>query len=371
MNRIHRISRALTLAALLLVAAAPGAAFANMANPYNAGDPVGEPFGQLKNIAIEHEALKIDARPLANDAPALVSATYDVRNDGAATNLDLQFVATALSNETARQKAQTGVQFDGQGVPVSVGSLATLPPSWKPPTTTPGLAGHDPLSYRTHSNRAINFTVTVPPGQHHIQVQYPATASSYSLDSPVRFWQLGYVLAPAKNWASFGKLDVEVDLPSGWSGATEPALTRQGDVLRGSFNGIPADSLALTFQAPVPVTSTFNWLGIAFAAGLVLAVFLGVVAGRWLGRRGRSAWWALIPSAVGAVGWSFLLVVATALSDSPLTVPDGQAAWTYNYGLGFEMIALVFIALPLGLVVTLVSALLARRGSQRRTTSPA
>lgn len=367
MVRFHRISHALTLAALLLVALAPGTVFANMANPYNAGDPVGEPSGELKNIAIEHEALKIDARPLASDAPALVSAIYDVRNDGAATNLDLQFVAAALSNGAGSQRSQTSVRMDGHGVPATVGALAALPSSWKPPTTTPGLAGHGVLSYRAYSDRAINFRVQVSPGKHQIQVQYPATASSASLDSPARYWQLGYVLSPAKNWASFGKLDVEVDLPAGWSGAAEPALARQGDILRGTFGGVPADSLALTFQAPVPAASTFDWTALSFVIGLILAVVAGVVSGRWLGRHGRSAWWSLIPSAISAVGWTILVVAATASSQSTLSVPDTQTAWTYNYGRGAETLALGFVALPLGLVLTLVSTLLARRRAQGRT----
>ena len=90
-----------------------------------------------------------------------------------------------------------------------------------------------------------------------------------SADGPVRYWQLGYVLSPARQWASFGTLDVSVQLPSGWSFASSPGLARSGDEARGSFQGVPADSLGMTAQFPYTVAPAISLplIGIVIALG--------------------------------------------------------------------------------------------------------
>ena len=54
------------------------------------------------------------------------------------------------------------------------------------------------------------------------------------------------MLAPARAWDGFGGLDVTVHLPACWAAASRPELARVGDELRGSFDAVPADALALT-----------------------------------------------------------------------------------------------------------------------------
>ena len=90
------------LAAALLSFSLP--ARANMANPVQAGDPIGEPGGDLRSVYIERETLTIDLRPLrtvtthGDEKPALVvEAVYRVNNRGATVTTDLVFVANALS----------------------------------------------------------------------------------------------------------------------------------------------------------------------------------------------------------------------------------------------------------------------------------
>lgn len=344
------------LLALFFAIIVPGSARANMANPYQSGDLVGEPAGELKSVAIERETLTIDARPLAIDAPVAISATYHLRNDGSQTTLDLLFVAPGLAKAGRPQ-----VSLDGQSVPSRIGTGLNLPRSWRPPPTTPALDGSEPLSYQARSNGGILFSVALATGRHEVRVQYGATASAYSRDSPVRYWQLGYILAPARNWASFGQLAVEVDLPPNWSAATQPSLARNGDTLTGQFNGVPSDALALTFQAPVVSASRPDWTVIGFIIGFVAAVATGLLTGRWLGWHRRSGWWALIPAVGIAIGWTLLIGVATAMGTPVRSAPAGQEAWTYGYGRGYEMIGQVLIAAPAGFGVTMLGSLFGRR----------
>jgi len=348
-----RWPRRLTLAALIAaVLLLPSAAAANMANPHQPGDPLGEPYGGLQSVAITHEVLAIDLRPLHDDAPALIDATYSVRNDGAVRDLDLQFVAASLA------AGEASVWLDDTLIP-SRRATATVPDSWQPPPTTPAIRGGDVLTYTVRKDQSLFFSVSLSAGEHRIRVHYPATAGAYSGGSPTRYWQLGYVLAPAREWAGFGGLDVTVHIPTGWRAASDPMLQRTSDLLSGSFAAIPADALALTTQAPPPVTNLipFAWIG-----GLVVSVFLGLLAGRWLGRHGRTSAWALPLSAGVALGW-FVAVLITAAAGSP-TVPAGQDAWAYHYGQTVGALLASPLALIGGLVFTQTSALLGRRSSR-------
>lgn len=345
----------LLLAATVSVSALlPASGFANMANPHQPGDPLGEPYGGLEAVTIVHEQLAIDMRPLRSDSPALVDVTYRVRNDGPARTLDLQFVAASLA------AGEANVSLDDAPIP-SQRTVADVPASWRPPATTPPIGSGQPLSYETRKNQSLAFALSLDSGEHRIQVRYPAVASAVSGDSPTRYWQLGYVLAPAREWAGFGGLDITVQLPAGWHAAATPALQRTGDTLSGSFLGVPADALALTTQAPAPAVTDltpFAWLG-----GLIVSIVLGIVAGRWLGAHGHTAAWALPVSAAAGIAW-FVAALAAALSTSPTLA--GQDAWTYHYGQTLAGVLLSPLALVAGLVVTQLSAVISRRRAARR-----
>jgi hypothetical protein len=343
----------------------PGRVFANMASPVQPGDPVGEPSGDLKQIAIAREVLDLDLRPLANDQPAMVSATYAVRNEGPAQALDLLFVAPGL---VGTSRSDVAVWLDNASVPATIAPNQKLPASWQPPATTPGLEGSGPLTYQTRNDRVVRFSLALPAGSHQVRVRYSARATAHSGNSPVRYWQLGYVLAPAKNWAGFGALDVSVEVPPGWPAATRPELTRQGDVLKGTFEGVPADSLAITVQAPVPPQG----LGIDPApalavVGLAMSLALGFLAGRWLARRHRSFYWSFLVAVVATGAWFLLSIVALAIQPPGATAPSGQEAWTYGYGHAYVGLGLMFAAILVAPIACLAAALLAfRKGDRRR-----
>src|SRR5688500_14235570 len=90
-------------ASLLALLAVATPAIANMAEPpqprsVRAGSAAGEITGGLSGIRVLRERLLIDLRPVADAKPAVVEATYRLRNEAAAREVTLWFVADALTS---------------------------------------------------------------------------------------------------------------------------------------------------------------------------------------------------------------------------------------------------------------------------------
>lgn len=251
---------------------------ANAGPPYyTGGQVVAEPSG-LAGIMIAHETLDIDMRGLSLHPqattrmtgtveisnPITVSVMYSITNSGAARQVALLFASGAPST------ANFAASLDDRPIAAQPVISVTLPAEWQPPRTTPGLNGNPPLPYvdptsgqnqnspsfgqyrgnlvRTWT-ATYAFTVTIPAGESALAVRYhadPQIRHSSGYISPLDSYQFAYVLAPARAWDGFGGLDVTVHLPACWEVASLPELARAGDELRGSFDAVPADALALT-----------------------------------------------------------------------------------------------------------------------------
>src|SRR5262245_36260350 len=124
---MHTRTRSFTLAVLFLVAPL---ARANVGQLSSGGQLVAEPAG-LHDVHIAGETLTIDLRPLVQGQAAHVTAVYRLNNPGPERTLDLLF---------ANGKSDTAfdVRLDDHPVPTAPASDAPPPPSWKPPTSTPG-----------------------------------------------------------------------------------------------------------------------------------------------------------------------------------------------------------------------------------------
>lgn len=355
---------------VLVIAGDPGIVFANMANPYVAGDPVGEPAGDLKQVAITQEVLDIDLRPLEEDNRAVVTAMYQVRNDGPAKNVNLLFVPVALDSH---QSGAAGVWLDGRSVSSRISMAQPLPASWQPPRTTPGLNGQPAMSYSiVHGgDQGITFVLYLTPGPHQIRVRYLARASQVSGDSPVRYWQLGYVFAPARNWKSFDRLDVTVEVPSHWQLASSLPLQREGDVLRGTFHGVPADTLGLTAQAPIPSQpAVADPVPLVFGIGLTAVAVIGWLTGVLVALRRWSSLAALPVAVLMAFALAAVVGGSAAVGQPESVIPSSQVAWDYGYGQermqGLITLGFVLLALPAGFVVAHLTAVFAYRRTRRR-----
>ncbi|MBL8794004.1 MAG: hypothetical protein JNM56_08865, partial [Planctomycetia bacterium] len=354
--RLHRCWLSLALW-LSLPAFAP----ANTAAPWRSGQSVGEPGG-LQSVRIDRETLTLDLRGFKHAGPAKIEATYHLYNTGDTLTTDLVFVVGSLLGEGDG----AGVWLDDQPVPHERDAKPALPPSWQPPKQTPALPGGRPMHYSA-SGSALAFKVSLPPGAHQLRVKYLARPSAYSAGSPTLYWQLGYVLAPARDWAGFGKLDVKVTLPEGWSAACEPPLDRQGDELTGSFQGVPADALALTVQAP-PRTpawllTAINWTCalLALLAAPVLIWRLSGALGRKLAVARQTSGLLVVCALLAGLLWSATLVAAVftaSFASSELAALPHQKAWAVDYGpVFFFFLALLGAAAlaPLGTGLSLVA----------------
>lgn len=282
MRRCLRTSIWLLLVFLLV----PSPARANFGITTEGGQLVAEPIGGT-GVVIRQESLTLDLRPLAEGDLAHIEASYRLHNPGPEMRHDLVFVSGS--------PGVTGflVTLDGQSVASYAVQGFVVPDAWKVPDKTPNMRGgfdsYDPEDSK-EPPVALACAVVLAPGAHELSVRYDAEAMVNHRSMPIVSRQFVYLLSPARSWANFKKLDVVVLLPSGWLAASLPVLTREGDTLLGSFDGLPSDAIALTVQAPegwwhriLAEASLYVVPGVV-AAGIPFCVLRGRACGR---RRGH------------------------------------------------------------------------------------
>jgi len=347
----------------------PAIARANIGPSSFGGHIVADPIGVI-GIAITHETLTIDLRPLArNDLPQ-VEALYHLHNSGAKRIIELLF-ASGSTNVIDFQ-----VWLDAKPILTKPTKETKLPASWRPPIQTPGLSndsGSDYLSYDSNSVKPVGFTVTVPPGSHDLKVRYTAEASTHLSGYPTVYRQFAYVLAPARAWSNFGGLDVTIHIPENWRAACTPALVRTGGILKGSFAKLPADAIALTLQEPEGWTYhllfyvSLGLLGLIMIGGAAMCWRCGRLKGRrlaaptkpcpnWLQRH---AW----PTAIGlGIMWGLAIFAAGlfAIFGPEMGLSHSQVNH-YGYRQTFAMIAVIFLSIlvmPVGFMIAQLTAII-------------
>lgn len=319
-----------TLFALLVLA--PLSASANMASPVQPGTPAGEPATALDGLRVVRETLRIDLTPLDRGRPfARIEAVYRIDNVGEGRAVPLEFLALGGDLGAA------SVTLDGRPVAAERVAAMAVPPAWAAATTTPALDG-DPAPYEADADlgapSGLRFTLSIPRGQHVVEVAYRVRLGSYDAgDHPNRVWQLAYSLAPARLWAGFGQLDVEVAVPEGWDAAASLPLRREGARLVGRFAGVPGDVLAVSVRAPAPAGRLPLRLGAVLGA-LAVVAFAGWVGGRLVARAGRAVRWALPASLLGGVVAAALLVAGLGIADDL----GDSAAFGYGTVVGMALV---------------------------------
>jgi hypothetical protein len=210
-----------------------------------------------------------------------------------------------------------------------------------------------------HEATPLGFRLAVPPGRHDLAISFGADAVRHHHDEPTLLRQFAYVLSPARTWADFGGLDVTVHVPPGWRAAVAPAMRHEGDTLRATFATVPADSIALTVQAPAGWYTPVKYATLALFA--LVALGGGFVVARWTRARERRRQLSLAPASVlvglgrGLV-WG-LAVSATgvlAIQGPELVLPDGQADHR-DYALAlFGVVFAPIVATAIGAIVSVV-----------------
>jgi hypothetical protein len=362
--RLSSIRPSFRLFLLPLILCLPQQALGNAAAPSQGGSAGAEPTG-LEQIFILRESLNIDLRQLgeaehAEGRAILVEAIYELENRGAERRVDLVFAFGSGYKDFS-------VWLDDQPVATRPAQLKDQPQSWKIPRTTPWLKGgqldYAPGDRPLYGQSSQAFSPTIPPGRHRLRAGYMVAPTRFA-SSPIRYWQFAYILAPAREWAGFGGLDVTVSAPKGWTVVTSPGLGGGGGVLKGSFDHVPADALALTAQAPLPLY--YDLANLSSGLLFLLALLAGPVALIFLAwRRGyrlRRSW---LYGIGAALLWSLLVGATGLLYDvgAGYTVPPDQYSGS-GYGevfLIFGVLLAAALAFPIGLALWLLTAYLARK----------
>jgi hypothetical protein len=317
---------------LSLSLAAP--ARANIGAPDFPGDPAAEASGDFAALEILSEELRFDLRPLAVREPVQVKVRYRIRSRSAEPRtMTMAFITPGVE--------QGSVELDGKRL-----AHRELPASQ--PASQP--AGRS----RVRSpEKQLVFAVTVAArGEHRIDVAYQMRPSGDTLGS--LYWKHGilYDLSPARQWASFGTLDVEALAPPGWEVQSDPLLEREGDRLHRRFKGLPAANLVLS--ASRPAEYTWGWLLIVLG-GLGGAVG-GIVFSR---RRGKRSVGSAVPALLAGLGYGLLGAAI------PLLLAAGglwlwRALLDTHQSSGRELysvtLALLFLGVPSAVVLFVVNA---------------
>lgn len=263
-----------TFLLVLLSLMIPKAVNANMGGSH-IGESIGEPIGDFRNLGIVWEKLNFDLRGLKDLSESTVTAIYQIRNDGEEIPVELLFVSPGIKT--------SNVTLDGKTIEKEKIKNPKLPPTWRSPFRVPTADGGS-LKYfpRQISNTALKFKPTIGPGEHQIQVKYVVEPSSYDY-SIYKDYKVIYILAPAKNWAFFNRLDVEVKIPEEWKVATSLPMKRTGNILQATFNKIPADNLVIATTPYLPryLSSIISLIPVVFySGGLIAARYIGVATTR-------------------------------------------------------------------------------------------
>ena len=338
----------IVLIALILLSDVSNKVSANLAAPSQGGNVTGEPSG-LEEIYITNENLTIDFRPLGDlknvtdDANVYVEAVYDIENKGEEKELKLVF---AVGSQKVNDFQ---ILFDDIAVAKTDSvKIEELPEAWRPPDETPWLEGKNLMYYPASSlTNSVSFSLVIPPGKHIIKTKYTSEAAIYRGLGKLRAFQFAYILAPAREWAGFGGLQVKVFLPKDWTIAALPELEREGEILKGNFAKIPADSLGITVQPPMP--ANHGLYANIFSAIFIFSMF-GVplcflIYGWFAGFKLKMPW-------LTGIGFGFVWALSFCISGyfasygADNMIPAAYYS-SYGYGDFFDGLLLIFFTIVL------------------------
>ena len=385
----RNLPRVLTIIILVAILHAVVAARARAnVGPQWWGGYASEPNGGLEDIAIVHETLDLDLRPLAKGQAVGVEATYELHNFSGNKNLHLVFVA-GTDEVSDFVVCLNERPLASQGVPTQLAETfwASRPAAFDPalPLST---GNHPPLPQFNLSamQSAIHigsgwypmalvpFAVELPPGRSTLRASYHTKAVETDEEYPTATWHLPYVLSPARAWRSFGGLDVTAHVPDGWDHLTTLPLERTGNELHGSFAELPADVLVVSTRLPVGPEheQRITWFtGLYFLIVMIGGVFC-MVWGRWVGQwLSRSTIHCVIRAvlilSIGMPGlvWGALVIVAWRVVSwgvrGPIALQESPYYHEHFFLPALASFFFSFLAVPLGIALTGLTAFVYRR----------
>ncbi len=347
----------LLLALILSLSSSP--VLANMSSPWTPGLGLGEPVGDLSDFHVVSELLQFDLRPLAVGGQARVKALYRLNNLGEPRTLPLVFVGPGLEKSM--------VSLDGQSVQARELQDLELPDTWELPENIPSLSGNEiVVEFLDRDLKGLEFDLALPSGSSEVSVEYSFTPSSYHPTSrPYREYQVGYALAPARTWASFGELEVQVILPSGFGWKSNLDFDEEGEVLKTWSEGLPAEHLLISLGK----TGADPGVWAALGAGILVSLFVALLMfarGRALSQNSRTVKILFGFSAflVGAASAFCGLLLGQTWAESSLDASQLSRSWSYTRMMGIMFYGVLLVSLSA--VISLVAYLLGIKGRNSR-----
>jgi hypothetical protein len=331
------------LLSLLFVLICTTSILANMAAPSQGGNSVSEPTG-VKNVSILHERLTIDFTQLGDENVKLgsrfidVEATYEIDNPANIQNLDLVFVIASesdnfqffLDEAEVKTEAISNSEFGDKN-------------TWKLPRETPYDGKNIMYNPYNGNLKSAKFSLNLSKGKHFLKAKYKAKPTVHQAVGLTKGWQFAYSLAPARDWKSFGGLEMNVKIPNNWKFFSNLKLEQTGDVLSGKFNEIPADFFAATTQMPPP--ENYNSVSDFYfnLTILILVLFPLLIIGLafWKGYKLKNGWaYGFLAGILWSV--SIALVGYLTLYEADKLIPSSQTA-SYGYGDGIGILLLIIL----------------------------
>lgn len=359
---------------LFLLGLIPGQVLANAAPPRYTGDAGGPLLpGQSAQVHVLEETLTFDLHSDLRHAD--VMAAYTLENRGPAlSGQPFIFVVQASEDDLKLAAAWEGASLPVEEVDpeqFTPGELELMEDAWTRVDTW-----LDPVSGEYYQPEVVvgqadlryyRFFVDLPAGAvGKLEVSYQPRGAYDRVRHVHPIYHYQYLLQPARGWASFGPLEVQVIPPAGVDMyfASNLAFQQEDGVYRLQLPGLPDENLTFAVMDRAGILfgltqpGPYFWMG--FALMLVLAAAIGLALG-WLTHR-LPGYWA--PAAAAAAGL---------LLGGPLDVVLAAGILQSFPALRGQSYSLYLAAFGQGLVGAVVSALAgavtARRFSQRRKTS--
>jgi hypothetical protein len=355
---------------LAWLAMSASAAIANMASPIQRGSGNGFPFVS-QHIQLQFERLLF--RPDSGFNVCHIEATYAIFADTEGLKVPMLVLARDVDN---------GVFIDVDGMPVD---LQPVPSAYFYQDHSPltrfedntgqemevfELEWQDGLRSVYHREDLQYFEVDLSAGVHVVKISYDASAW-HDRRGWISKLFFPFALSPAKDWPTFGPLDIAIDASAvQWAVKTNLGPPQKGNpktLSEWHFETIPPmPTLYIENDIPesMAVSSTANWMmdfgmeGFLWSSGGLFALFhlLGMWAWRKRNRDKRFSWvWML-----GSILVPFCAMIVYCLSYDWINSAIGPAASKFE---GYYFLIFLFYvpaALVYGLLMAGIGYLLKR-----------
>jgi hypothetical protein len=358
------------LLALVFFSLLSASLWANMASPVQRGSATGLPYLSTY-VRVLYETLKIT--PAADFKSCKFEVAYDIFADTSGISIPMLFVA---------EEYEGGMKIWVDGMPVQVysssegGHIREISPlSQFNPDQLSGnkaVVEWDKYHKESYSIQDLHYFIfDLSKGGHQVRVEYTAKPWTDRSEWVIQEKFL-YALSPARNWQSFGELEVILDASALHNDTIstnigQPHSGSLDSVAKWKFDHLPeVPTLEVSIRHRVSGTTqalmNFGMEGFLWASGIFFA--LAHIIFMWLHRRRHQAHWFSWIWLFGSFAVPFLAMVVFLMSEGWINDALGAAASRRG---GYHFLIFIFYPVALigyGLVAKLIDHLLRKLPSR-------